>query len=141
MCLPIIPPTVTSLNTPTPVIVLIHFEPDSPRLSPSPLPLPPFSTYLRAIRLQALDAMQQYYSNPAMGGGMDPRMMGMQGMMQPGMMGMQPGMGQMGGMGSGMGVGQPGMMGGLGGMGYGQAYKQLVCPSLPGFGGENPLTG
>lgn len=61
--------------------------------------------------------------------------------MDPRMMGMQPGMGQMGGMGFGMGVGQPGMMGGLGGMGYGQAYKQLVCPSLPGFGGENPLTG
>jgi len=131
MCLPIIPPTVTSLNTPTPVIVLIDFEPDSPRLSPSPLPLPPFSTYLRAIRLQALDAMQQYYSNPAMGGGMDPRMMGMQGMMQPGMMGMQPGMGQMGGMGFGMGVGQPGMMGGLVGWGMVRLISSLYVPHCP----------
>ncbi|GFZ50582.1 hypothetical protein JCM24511_08339 [Saitozyma sp. JCM 24511] len=87
--------------------------------------------------------MQGYYSAPnmgmGMGGGMDPRMMGMgamqgmQGMqgMQPGMM-MQPGIMQPG-MQSGMMM-QPGMqngmmnqmnpMGGMG-MGYGQAYRQL----------------
>jgi hypothetical protein len=87
--------------------------------------------------------MQGYYAAPnmGMGGGMDPRMMGMgamQGMqgMQPGMM-MQPGVMQPGmqpGMQSGMMMQPPmqnGMMnpmnpmGGMG-MGYGQAYRQLV---------------
>jgi protein MPE1 len=74
--------------------------------------------------------MQGYYQQPQMGGmgGMDPRMMG-QGYGQQNMMGMQgmQGMQGMNGM-QGMQGGMNPMMGGMGmgGVGMGNAWRQLV---------------